>query len=129
MPGDEDLCTVTGQDTDGYGGTVTCILNGTLERGRTTPDITIVATVKPSTTPGTILNVAEVRWRDPEDITLAVFSEEDDAPIGVTLTDLELAASGAMGLQYELAAAVIALTLGIGLVAIVRRRRGLYDGE
>jgi hypothetical protein len=85
--------------------------------------------MKPSTTPGTILNVAEVRWTDPEDLVAGVFSEDDDAPIGVTLTDLELAATGATGLQYELTAAVIALTLGIGLVAIVRRRQRLDSGK
>jgi uncharacterized repeat protein (TIGR01451 family)/fimbrial isopeptide formation D2 family protein len=129
VPDWTDPCTLTGEDVDGYGGTVTCVLDGTLERGRTTPDITIVATVKPSTTPGTIVNVAEVRWTDPEDLVAGVFTEDDDAPIGVTLTDLELAATGAMGLQYELMAALIALTLGIGLVAIARRRRGLDDGE
>ncbi len=124
-----DPCVLTGEDLDGYGGTVTCILDGTLERGRTTPDITIVATVKPSTAPGTILNVAEVRWTDPQDLVAGVFSEDDDAPIGVTLTDLELAATGAMGLPYELTAALVALTLGIGLVAFVRRRRDPLDGE
>ncbi len=127
VPDWTDPCTLTGRDADGYGGTVTCVLDGTLERGRTTPDITIVATVNPSTTPGTILNVAEVRWTDPEDLSAGVFSESDDAPVAVTLTDLELAASGAMGLQYELMAAIIALTLGVGLIAVVRRRRGLYE--
>lgn len=117
-------CVLVGEDAEGYGGTVTCDLDGTLSRGRTTPDITIVATVKPSTPPGSVLNVAEVRWMDPEDLVAGVFSEDDDAPIGVRLTDLELAATGVARLPYELAATFIALTFGIGMVMIARRRRG-----
>lgn len=129
VPGWTDPCVISGVDADGYGGTVTCILNGTLERGRTTPNITIVATVRPTTTPGTLLNVAEVQWTDPQDLVAGVYSEDDSAPVGITLTDRELAATGAMGLPYELAATLIALILGIGMVAIVRRRRSRSPWE
>ena len=124
VPDWTDPCALAGEDLDGYGGTVTCVLAGTLERGRTTPNIVIVATVKPSTPPGSIDNVAEVQWTDPEDLIAGVFSENDDALISLTLSDAELAASGAMGLPQKLAAALIALTLGAGMVVIARRRRG-----
>jgi uncharacterized repeat protein (TIGR01451 family)/fimbrial isopeptide formation D2 family protein len=127
VPGWTDPCVLSGEDVDGYGGTVTCVLNGTLERGRTTPNITIIATVNPSTPPGTLLNVAEVRWTDPQDLVAGVFSEDDSAPVGITLTDRELAATGAMGLPYELAAMAVALILGIGMVAFARRRDGSQE--
>ena len=123
VPDWTDPCVLAGEDVDGYGGTVTCVLAGTLERGRTTPDVTVVATVKPSTPPGSILNTAEVRWTDPEDLVAGVFSRTDDAPVDVTLTDAELAATGAAGLPYEIAVALAALTLGFGLVLLARRRR------
>ncbi len=51
-----------------------------------------------------------------------MFSQDDDAPVSVTLTDAELAATGAAGLPYEIGAAAIALALGIGLVLLARRR-------
>jgi uncharacterized repeat protein (TIGR01451 family)/fimbrial isopeptide formation D2 family protein len=123
VPDWTDPCVLSGEDVDGYGGVVTCVLDGTLERGRTTPDITIVATVRPSTPPGSILNVAEVFWTDPDDLVAGVFSRDDDAPVSVTLTDAELAATGAAGLPYEIAAGAIALTFGLGLVLAARRRR------
>ena len=124
VPDWTDPCVLAGEDLDGYGGTVTCVLDGTLERGRTTPNIIVVATVRPSTTPGTIVNVAEVQWTDPDDLIAGVFSENDDALLSVTLSDAALAASGAMGLPQKLAATLIALTLGVGMVMIARRRRG-----
>src|SRR5690606_4530957 len=39
-------CTVAGEDSRGYGGTVTCELDGVLARGQTAPLITIVTTVE-----------------------------------------------------------------------------------
>ncbi len=63
VPDWTDPCVLSGEDVDGYGGAIVCILAGTLERGRITPDITVVATVNPATAPGSIVNVAEVSGR------------------------------------------------------------------
>jgi uncharacterized repeat protein (TIGR01451 family)/fimbrial isopeptide formation D2 family protein len=115
-------CEHTGADARGYGGTVTCILDGTLERGRTTPAVVVTATVLPSMKPGPLTNVAVVRWIDPADASAGTFQADDDARISVTLTAAELSATGYPGLWSSLAAAFALLAAG-GLLVVVARRR------
>lgn len=58
-------CAVTGQDAAGYGGVVTCVLDGWVGQGQTLPAVVIETTVSPDAE-GVTRNVAAVRWGDPE---------------------------------------------------------------
>lgn len=115
-------CDHTGADARGYGGTLTCVLGGTLERGRTAPAIVVTATVLPSMAPGTLTNQAVVRWTDPADVSAGSFLANDDALVSVTLTGAELSATGLSGLRNMVTAALVLLALG-GLLIVVARRR------
>jgi uncharacterized repeat protein (TIGR01451 family) len=116
-------CGVAGADAEGYGGTLTCVLGGTLERGRTTPNILVTAIVRPTTSPGPVLNIAEVRWTDPFGGVAGTFSAVDDATIGVTFTSAELAATGLLALWWRIALALALMALGGLFVGYSRRLR------
>jgi len=116
-------CGVTGKDIDGYGGTLTCDLGGTLARGRTTPNIIVTATVRPSTPPGSLQNVATVEWVDTTGLVARTLSAVDDATIGVTLTGAELAATGTYGLLWRIALALALMALGGWFIIASRRMR------
>ena len=109
-------CTVEGADARGYGGTVTCELDGVLPRGQAAPHVTVLATVDPEAGPGPVVNVAEVRWLDSDEHVV-----EDEAEVEVVPED-ELATTGAELLGMLGVAAVLVL-LGAGLVLVVRARR------
>src|SRR5690606_11697979 len=47
-------CQVTGQDKDGYGGTLECVLDGWLGHGQTAPDVILVTAIRPGTPIGTV---------------------------------------------------------------------------
>ncbi len=121
-------CGLAGADANGYGGTITCVLAGTLERGRTTPNITVTAVVSPTTTPGSLLNVATVDWTDPLNLVAGVFSAVDDATVTVTLTARELAATGPSALGLWIALALAAMTAGLALLLAARRLRDKSAG-
>ncbi len=113
-------CTVADEDSRGYGGTVTCELDGTLARGQVAPLITIVTTVDPEAETGDVVNVAEVEWTSADGDEETGVAEDDaevevrgDDELGVTGTEL-------LGL---LGVAVVLVLLGAGLVLIVRVRR------
>jgi len=120
-------CALIGMDPDGYGGFLTCVLGGTLERGRTTPDITLTATVNPHTTPGSLQNIATVEWMDPLNLVAGVFSDVDDATVTVTLTARELAATGASSLGLWLTLALAAAAAGMWLLWVSRRLRRRHE--
>ena len=121
-------CDHTGADAGGYGGTLTCVLDGTLERGRTAPAIVLTATVLPSTAPGPLTNLAVVRWTDPADVVAGSFLADDDALVGVTPTGAELSATGLANLWGSVTAALVLLSLG-GLLVVLARRRDEEDAD
>ena len=113
-------CTVAGEDSRGYGGTVTCELDGVLARGQVAPLITIVTTVDPEAETGDVVNVAEVEWTSAdgdEDTGVA----EDDAQVEVRGEE-DLAVTGA-DLLRVLGIAVALVMAGAVLVLVVRARR------
>lgn len=116
-------CDHTGADAQGYGGVLTCVLDGALERGRTTPNIVLVATVNPATVPGPLTNTATVAWTDPFDLGAGTFTAVSSVPLDVTLTGAELAASGIVGLSSKLALILVLVGLGFALVRFSRRLR------
>ncbi len=116
-------CTLSGEDADGYGGTVECILDGTLERGRSTPVVTIRAMVRPDYDPGSILNTATVAWTDPLEGTPTVYTDDDAAPIKVSLTDEELAATGPEQVLQLLGASALLIMLGSAMLVASHRTR------
>ena len=113
-------CTVTDRDDRGYGGVVTCELDGVLARGQVAPAITIVATVDPDAESGDVVNVAEVEW------TSADGDEEtgvaDDAAEVEVVGDEDLATTGA-DLVRAAGVALVLVLLGTALVLVVRVRR------
>ncbi|MBU5421659.1 DUF11 domain-containing protein [Cellulomonas hominis] len=58
-------CRVAGQDAAGYGGTVTCVLDGWVGQGQELPSVVIETRVSPDAR-GVTRNVAHVRWGDPD---------------------------------------------------------------
>ncbi len=120
---DWDTCDLVVTDPDGYGGVLTCILDGALARGRTTPDIVVSTEVNPLTTPGSILNAASVEWTDPLAAVLTVYTDVDDVSVTITLTAAELAASGPPKLWAEVVWALTLLMAGLGSTWGARRLR------
>ncbi len=132
-----ESCEVTGQDGDGYGGTLECVLFGPLqpqganEGASAAPTITLGALHDPLSTATTIDNIAAVDYHtfgDPEDTG----HDEDNAVVTVpTLVAPEepeepeepLPATGGT-VPWALALfGILALVLGTTLV-VARRRRG-----
>ena len=127
---DWNACTLTGTDAAGYGGVITCELDGDLSRGRITPDITVTTTVSPTMEPGTLVNTAEVTWFDALEATDPdtpgpSHSATDLASSVVTLTPAELLAlTGANDVALTLWVALALLASGLILTgATVRSRR------
>jgi uncharacterized repeat protein (TIGR01451 family) len=117
-------CEVTGQNSSGYGGNLTCTLFGPLEPvgldaggSSSAPTITLAATVSPNTKASVINNVGVVDYytfgnpddpgRDADDATVALSTLPPTGPIGI----LPLAVT-----------AVLALLAGTAMLVIRRRR-------
>ena len=113
-------CTLAGEDDRGYGGTVTCELDGVLARGQVAPAITVVATVDPEAASGEVVNVAEVEWVS-TDGTQDDGVAEDGVGVDVRAED-DLAVTGAELLRV-LGIAVALVMAGAVLVLVVRARR------
>ncbi|MFD4959661.1 SpaA isopeptide-forming pilin-related protein [Microbacterium sp. NPDC058389] len=119
-------CEVTGQNSGGYGGTLTCSLFGPLQpinsdNGGATvaPRITLDATVNPKSAANTITNVAVVDYHtfgDPDDPG----RDSDDAT--VLLSGLPATGGGAT-LPLIVLGLVVMLT-GASVLIMSRRRRG-----
>jgi len=119
-------CEVTGQNSAGYGGTLTCTLFGPLQpinsdNGGATvaPRITLDATVNPKSTVSAITNVAVVDYHtfgDPDDPG----RDSDDAI--VLLSGLPATGGGAT-LPLIVLGLVVMLT-GASVLIVARRRRG-----
>lgn len=112
-------CTLTGTDVEGYGGTLECILDGALARGRTTPNIHLTATVHPSASSGSLQNVATVEWTDPANLVAGTFSAIDDATIQIRF---ELASTGLVALGWRIGIALALVALGVMFMGASRRR-------
>ncbi|MGN8247258.1 DUF5979 domain-containing protein [Cellulomonas soli] len=107
-------CTVTGRTAEGRGGLVECVLGGWLGARGTAPAV-VVSTVVEST--GTVENVGEVAWADPDGSARSMRSSTGSAEVVVAV----LALTGA-----ERLALLVALAVGLvlaGLTSLVVRRR------
>jgi len=113
-------CTLTGTDADGSGGIVSCVLGGWLGYGQTAPDVLVRATFVDGAGLGTLTNVAEVEWSDPDD-PFMVFSANDDAVLTVVYSAAELLAFSGFtswsGLWWA------AGLIGAGALMLIRRSR------
>ena len=115
-------CTITGQNSAGYGGNLTCELFGPLQPtgqdGSTAPQITLGSVVSTSAPAGAITNVGVVNYYtfgDPEDAG----RDSDDAVVLVSL----LPATGGSLPIWVLWSALTAVVVGTGVVLVVTRRR------
>lgn len=113
-----ETCAVSGQNAQGYGGTLTCDLFGPLQPGQSAPTIKLAATVNPSSSASEIDNVAAVvyyTFDNPGDTG----RDEDDAVVLLT----PLAVTGGTIGTWALWAGLAAVLGGITLLHITRRRK------
>jgi uncharacterized repeat protein (TIGR01451 family) len=115
-------CTVTGQDADGYGGTVECVLDGWIGHDQTAPDVVLTAAIKPGTPLGRLNNVAVLSWTDPDDTSGDVLEADSDADITIVLSAAEILALSGFEALGVLWIAVLLLAAGGVLVLISRRK-------
>ena len=123
-------CRVTGQDAAGYGGEVTCVLDGWVGLGQDLPSVVIETRVSPDAR-GVTRNVAHVRWGDPDtgtrdeggvaagadvEVRSAVLAE---GPLQRLLARTGLDAGALTGI-----AVLLVLTGAAATTARLRRRRG-----
>lgn len=119
-------CDVTGEDAAGYGGTLTCELQGPLQPlnsdngGATSaPTLVLAATVDPTSTASVITNTAVVDYHtfdDPEDTG----RDTDDATVLLS----GLPATGGGPTLPLVMLSFLALLAGVTTVVVMRRRRG-----
>jgi hypothetical protein len=111
-------CAVTGQDSSGYGGTLTCSLFGPLKLTESAPTITLAATVSPTTTAGSITNTGVLTWTNtdnPND------KGSDESSVTVTLPQ-PLALTGGSLMLGLLPFGMLVILGGTGLLLVNRRR-------
>jgi hypothetical protein len=116
-------CTVTGQDAEGYGGTVECVLDGWIGYGQTAPDVVLTASFKPGTPLGTLTNIATVLWTDPDDTSGDVLEDDNDADLTLVLSAAELLALTGVEAMGVLWVALAFFAVGGVLVLVSRKRR------
>ncbi|MFD4959660.1 LPXTG cell wall anchor domain-containing protein [Microbacterium sp. NPDC058389] len=117
-------CAVAGQDGSGYGGTLTCTLNGPLqpqgaEGVSVAPTITLSATVNPKSTSSSITNIGVVDYYtfgDPSDTG----RDADDAIVLLSA----LPATGGEPSPLLAMLGLLALLAGTTMFVVTRRRRG-----
>ena len=81
-------CTVTGTDSAGFGGTLTCQLFGALWVSSTAPLVTLTARLSSSAPAGDITNTATTCWKNPSAPTQAQKCASDSVVVTVTSTPL-----------------------------------------
>jgi uncharacterized repeat protein (TIGR01451 family) len=129
-------CTVSGQNSSGYGGTLQCELLGVLGPNLTTaPPVTLSVHLNERTTATSIVNTGEVCWGEaPGDDEPGVIQCAED-PVTVTVPPRPatpaatgggrgLAASGFDGAPFLWAGGALLLVGGLALVLGIRRRQG-----
>lgn len=84
ITGTDWTCGVTGRDTDGYGGTLSCDLAGVLGIGATAPGISYSATLRPEVAQDDILNTATVT-----STTIVVSGDDDTVSTPVKWLDVD----------------------------------------
>jgi uncharacterized repeat protein (TIGR01451 family)/LPXTG-motif cell wall-anchored protein len=117
-------CAVAGQDGSGYGGTLTCTLNGPLqpqgaEGVSVAPTITLSATVNPKSTSSSITNIGVVDYYtfgNPSDAG----RDADDAIVLLSA----LPATGGEASPLLTLLGLLALLAGTTMFVVARRRRG-----
>ncbi|MBW9095645.1 DUF11 domain-containing protein [Microbacterium jejuense] len=117
-------CAVTGQSGSGYGGTLTCTLNGPLqpqgaEGVSVAPTITLSATVSPTSTSSSITNIGVVDYY--------TFGNPDDSGRDADDAVVLLSALPATGGQLSpvlVLLGLLALLAGTTTLIVTRRRRG-----
>ncbi|MBD3778800.1 MAG: DUF11 domain-containing protein [Micrococcales bacterium] len=127
-------CRVTGRDAHGYGGTVTCTLDGWVGQGQELPPVVIETRVSPDAD-GVTRNVAHVTWGDPDtgeehtgesesgadvDVRSEVLAEGGGSPaavVGGLLARTGVSAGGLAGV------AVLLVLAGAAASAVRLRRR------
>lgn len=115
-------CTVTGQDTGGYGGTVECVLDGWLGYGQQAPDVVITARFSQTASLGALPNLATVTWTDPDVVGGPAENATDPEVISLVLSSAELLAMTGLTSASALWWAASFVALGSVLLAVVRRR-------
>ena len=113
-------CVVTNVSATGFGGTVTCTLDGWLGRAQTTPDVVIKVKVISTSVGKPIINHATVWWDDPDAV-----SDDGLELVTLSLNDDWLAFTGIQGLP-QMVVLIVAL-LGSGIVLVSWRRRRSDD--
>jgi len=117
-------CAVSGQNGSGYGGTLTCTLNGPLqpqgaEGVSVAPRITLAATVSPTSTSSSITNIGVVDYYtfgNPDDTG----RDADDAIVLLSA----LPATGGESSPLLALLGLLALLAGTTMFVVTRRRRG-----
>lgn len=122
-------CRVTGQDAAGFGGQVTCVLDGWVGQGQELPSVVIETRVSPDAR-GVTRNVAHVRWGDPDTGVSGEGGSDSGADVEVRSAVLGTGPAAWLartGLDTGALAAIAALLVLAGAAAAtarVRRRRG-----
>ncbi|QIG38593.1 DUF11 domain-containing protein [Microbacterium sp. 4R-513] len=119
-----ETCAVTGQNGQGYGGTLTCDLFGPLQPGESAPTITLNAFVNPASSATQIANTGVVDYYtfdNPEDTGRAADS--------VTVYLTPLAVTGATLGLWSLWAGLAALFGGAALLYVNRRRKKVLRSD
>ncbi|MEU1971682.1 hypothetical protein ABZ477_08490 [Microbacterium sp. NPDC019599] len=125
-----ESCEVTGQNSAGYGGTLTCELFGPLQAVdvpdgvSSAPTITLAATVNPSSTASSITNVGVVDYHtfgDPDDPG----RDSDDATVLLGA----LPVTGGPAVTGLVILGLIAVLGGALTLLVIRRRRGQVNTE
>jgi hypothetical protein len=115
-------CEVTGQDADGFGGELRCVLDGWLGYGQTTPDVLVTADFRGDAELDEIPNEVTLRWTD-VDVSEAsnqfAFSRAD---ITLVLSAAEILALTGFGSGSVLWWALALMLIGGALTLITRRR-------
>lgn len=119
-------CTVTGQDAEGYGGTVECVLDGWLGYGQRAPDVMINAKFSATASLGALSNLATVTWTDPDIIGGPSQNATDPEVVSIVLSAAELLALTGITSTAGLLWAAGLVAIGTGMVAFVRRRRSSW---
>ncbi|HWL45340.1 MAG TPA: hypothetical protein VNQ73_20515 [Ilumatobacter sp.] len=127
-------CSVSGADSAGYGGVLTCTLFGVLAPGAAAPVVSLTVTINPATTLTSITNIGAVQWAlfdDPSDTgeasdpaTITVTGQQQQPPVPIPPPvappgGLPSAGSSLLGRVMPLGAGLI----GLGLVALFTGRR------
>lgn len=114
-------CTVTGRAADGFGGTVTCALDGWLGHNGVAPDVTVTGTVRDGMGAGTVRNVATVTWTDP--LHPETPSQVRRATETVNVTAHPLISLPRTGAEVAGTLALAGALVGLGAVVLAIRRR------